>query len=325
MKNILLTFDVEVFFGLDSGTFQGCVVENTCEILEVLLETESKGLFFIDATHIWFANANDQKQVLDGYMNIIKKILADGHDIGLHLHPHWLDAIAVDDHYTFKNLNNYSCGQFAMHQSLKLTEISKFFLAFVSAADPAYKVKSFRAGGYCTQPNSLLLSMLKKLNIFVDLSVVPKMKTARIPFNFDYTSVSGSSPYRFSSDVCVQDLSGEFLEIPAYTYRLSSLRRIYEKLARKVTPGYALFHFGQGLAFAGSLFDRLKPVHKVLTSDDCSLQQFDYAISRSSEKFYTVVNHPKLLSKQARSNLEKVCLKHRTISIDQVLVDLALK
>lgn len=322
MKNVFLTFDVEVFFGLDSGTFQGSVVENTYKILDVLIDKQAKGLFFIDATHIWYANVNDQKSVIDGYFNIIKKILNEGHDVGLHLHPHWLDAIAVDDHYVFNDLDNYSCGQCATDQGDKLKEISEFFLSFVSAVDPAYEVKSFRAGGYCAQPGQALISMLKAINIFVDFSVVPKMKTARSPFDFDYTSVVGYNPYRFTSDVCDQDISGQFIEIPAYTYRLSSLRRIYEKMSRKLTRGYTYFHSGQGLSFATSFFDRIKPVYKVLTSDDCSLQQFDYATSRSSEPFYTVVNHPKLLSAQALRNLEQICSKHRTISIDQVLLDI---
>ena len=51
-KNILLTFDYELFLGKRSGSAQKCMIEPTNELLKILLKNNAKAIFFIDTTYL---------------------------------------------------------------------------------------------------------------------------------------------------------------------------------------------------------------------------------------------------------------------------------
>ena len=50
-KNILLTFDYELFLGSRSGTVDNCLIIPTSKILEVLKRHGAKAVFFIDTSY----------------------------------------------------------------------------------------------------------------------------------------------------------------------------------------------------------------------------------------------------------------------------------
>lgn len=301
-KRILFTFDVEVFFN-KCGSTKTLIYDNTSLILQTLNRNEVKGVFYIDATHYWYACQKEETRVIYYYEELIRKLLFDGHEIGLHTHPHWLDACGNDISYNFDNLQNYATGTAAKAQQVILKQVIHLFLSLINKIDPQYRLITFRAGGYCAQPYENITELFKDTDIYIDSSVVPRMKSKNDPFSFDYSDCQPSEPYRFSNDNTQPDHSGRNLELPVYSYRLSSYRRIVEKFKRVNTQDYKPFGEGSGLRFSRSFINRLMPVHKVLTTDDSNIDDISWAIQQNKVELVTLVNHPKLLSEAGLKNL----------------------
>jgi hypothetical protein len=90
MKKIILTFDYELFFGCNSGTVKKSILEPTEKILMALNDVKGSAVFFIDYLMIKrLLNENDQtKNEANQIIEQLKKIIAQGSRIELHLHPH---------------------------------------------------------------------------------------------------------------------------------------------------------------------------------------------------------------------------------------------
>ena len=85
-KNVLLTFDYEVFLGLNTGTLENCVLEPTKKILEILSQKNAKAIFFVDATWLLFLEDNFPEDMLR-VTSQITDIIKSGSSVELHLHP----------------------------------------------------------------------------------------------------------------------------------------------------------------------------------------------------------------------------------------------
>src|SRR6476620_8790450 len=97
-KNILFTFDYELYLGVNSGDVSKCMIRPTEKILGMLNSNGFQGIFFVDSIYLSrlmdiaekFPAANQDLQLITDQLN---KIAAGGHEIFVHLHPHWLDAV----------------------------------------------------------------------------------------------------------------------------------------------------------------------------------------------------------------------------------------
>ena len=96
-KQVLITFDYELFLGNRSGSVDDCLIKPTNQILDVIEKHGERAIFFVDTTHLltlekyaekYDACSNDLETVSAHIASISKR----GHEIFPHLHPHWLDA-----------------------------------------------------------------------------------------------------------------------------------------------------------------------------------------------------------------------------------------
>ncbi len=51
-RNLLITFDYELFLGSRSGRPEGCVLQPTELLEKVLTPFKAKGVFFVDTTYL---------------------------------------------------------------------------------------------------------------------------------------------------------------------------------------------------------------------------------------------------------------------------------
>lgn len=316
-QRILYTFDVEVFFNQCGSSLQ--LIKNNCDmILNTLNEFNVKGVFYIDATHYWYAEKQSEASVISYYRKLIEKLRLGGHEIGLHTHPHWLDAIGFDGNYDFSDLKNYSSGFAALSYFSTLQQVISVFQNMIKEIDQNYKVITYRAGGYCSQPYQNILELLKDTDIFIDSSVVPGLKSNVVPFSFDYTKSSTGEPYFFGKENTMRDPNGNNIELPVFTFELSSTRRIYEKIKRISSEGYKPFGAGSGLNFNKSFADRFRPVRKVITTDDSDVYDIRWALKQEKAHLVTLVNHPKLLSDAGLKNLRETieCFQSTSLTME---------
>src|ERR1035437_8742803 len=107
MKEIILTIDYELFLGEKTGTVKKCMIEPTAKLISFLKKNNSKMTVFWDILHYYLLLQYEKNfpELKDDRLLIEKQILdlaKNGHDIQLHLHPHWLDAQYENGRWIFQ-------------------------------------------------------------------------------------------------------------------------------------------------------------------------------------------------------------------------------
>jgi hypothetical protein len=166
-KEILLTFDYELFLGSKSGSAESCMLLPTQRILKVLGEYNAKAIFFVDTTYLWkFKNDADQnskhQKTLNEILEQVKRI-SENHYVYLHIHPHWLDAIYDSnfDNWDLSNVRYFTINNLDANTREKLLHECYTLLQQNSLT----KVEGYRAGGLFVQPFSTLKSFLESTQI----------------------------------------------------------------------------------------------------------------------------------------------------------------
>jgi hypothetical protein len=106
-SNILFTFDYELFLGKRSGTIGNCLISPTLKLLNIFSKHNISGIFFVDV--LWLTRLKDSTSIsaktdLQKIVIQLQKIIADGHYLFLHIHPHWLDADYIEQENQWMDL-----------------------------------------------------------------------------------------------------------------------------------------------------------------------------------------------------------------------------
>ena len=157
VKKIILTIDYELHLGDETGTVRECMIEPTKKLVSTIEKNGSRMTIFWDILHYYrlleleklFPELKQDKLLIEEQ---ILDLAQRGHDVQLHLHPHWLDA-------TYKNGKwNFTYGRFKLHNLSNenrngdintingCISISKKLMEdLIRKVKPDYKVTSFRA------------------------------------------------------------------------------------------------------------------------------------------------------------------------------------
>ena len=113
-KNLLFTFDYELFLGSRTGTVQDCMIEPTEKLISLFEDFNIKAVFFVDTTclirlkenaKVYDRSAVDLKVIAEQ----IQRLITKGHYVFPHLHPHWIDAEYSPDsnQWSLNNITHY--------------------------------------------------------------------------------------------------------------------------------------------------------------------------------------------------------------------------
>jgi len=236
-KNIILTFDYELFLGKNLQSAQDVLAIPTTKLLAKLSKEDIKATFFIDLTYLLRMqdflhirkneiSKNDLKTLENEQKIILKnidQITLQGHELGIHFHPQWKDAVYKNGMWTFDSFENYALHNLTEdeRENLFSTGVDKFKELYTRTNTSCPSALCFRAGGWCIHPFAQLRELFLKHGITVDSSVtIPYFRTpyfypGNIPKPANYLRQKMS--WRFSSDPLIEDTAGEFLEIPIDT------------------------------------------------------------------------------------------------------------
>lgn len=117
MKNIILSFDYELFFGDKSGTIEKTLIEPTNQLMEAMEKVGARGNFFVDYLMFKYLEQNEDQRSADD-LALLKKQVKDmvrrGHRVELHLHPHWVDAkYNGDGTWDYSDYSHYMLSTFS--------------------------------------------------------------------------------------------------------------------------------------------------------------------------------------------------------------------
>ena len=237
-KNILFTFDYELFLGKRSGTVERCLIAPTKQILEILKLHDAKGIFFVDTTYLLRLKEvakQHQKAALD-YEKVSSQIkeIARTHFICPHIHPHWLNAKYLEElnqwdlsditFYRFHNLNE--------QERAPLFESSVHIIREI-LGNASYPIDAFRAGGWCIQPFEDFKPSFESYGIHYDFSVLRGMKNFSEAQFYDFENAPPKDIYEFEQDPTLEKEGGRFREYCISTVSPSPFSKLTEKFLLK--------------------------------------------------------------------------------------------
>ena len=310
--NVLLTLDYELFLGQRTGTVSNCLLRPMNEIANVCRsEGGVKTTLFVDASYLYRLSQYleiypELKVEYNQIENHLKELQVDGHDIQLHVHPHWATSTFNGSEW---NLD---------HERYKLCDMSeevamRLFINSKNILDSMLikPTKAFRAGGFSAQPTSLLATLFEKTGIKIDCSVCPGMKYNSPQQRYDYRMSPVKGLYRFQEDICKENPDGTFVEIPITTIRVSPLfnwKYAFTRVLKK--SKHQLMGDGCGVKAAkDSIYERL--FHRaicIVTMDGFKsslLSQQYERFKRANLDTLCVIGHPKLTTPYSLEKLRQ--------------------
>ena len=211
-KIINITFDYELFFGSASGTVKKCLIDPTNRLMDMAKTLNVKLVFFVDAGFLWHLKKYLHIEQCKSDFNLIsqqlKQLTACGHEIGLHVHPHWEDSIYENSSWKM-NVSRYKLSDFNNSGAEQI--ITKYHQTLIEITGKS--CTSFRAGGWCIQPFSKIKKALEKNNIFTDSSVFKNGFHQYTAQSYDFRKAPQKTEWRFEEDECLEDVSGKFTEL----------------------------------------------------------------------------------------------------------------
>ncbi|HRG59314.1 MAG TPA: hypothetical protein PK323_10185 [Bacteroidia bacterium] len=234
IKNILLTFDYELFLGAESGTAQNCLILPTNRLLDILNKHQIKAIFFVDILYLLRLKEIISKypQAQNDYDEVCKQIAtmsALGHYVYLHIHPHWLDAIYIPEknQWNLSNTKHFALSNLNENEGFNLLEKGYQLLhEIISTVPHAHKIEGYRAGGLFIQPFQLFYRFLKQYHMPFEFSVYPYFTSKSQVCSVDFSHIPKNRIYKFENDCCVEEKRGYFTEYTISEITISGINRL---------------------------------------------------------------------------------------------------
>ena len=169
--NIYITLDYEIYFGESHGSVQKCIIYPTSELIRIAEKHDVRFSFFVDCGFILKLDEFRKKypQLEKDYQAITEQIIylsKTGHDIQLHIHPHWEDSFYNGERWIM-NVSRYKLTDFNEPDIADIVYRYKKVLSDLIGK----KIFAFRAGGWCFQPFNKIKAAFRTNEITLESSV----------------------------------------------------------------------------------------------------------------------------------------------------------
>lgn len=171
MLNLCLSADHEIFFGENHVSEQHVVIDPTDQLLALCGQFGVPLTLFTDICSIWRYKELGMAEYPRLMEQQMSKAISRGHDVQLHLHPHWLKAVYNGRGWSY-NPSDYRLHSLPVSEIRELIAKGKEYLeSLLQPVDPEYRCIAFRAGGWCLQPEKEILQSLLDQGIMLDSTV----------------------------------------------------------------------------------------------------------------------------------------------------------
>ena len=306
--NIYLTFDYELYFGERTGTAKHCILNPTQLLKEVADKHNVKLVQFVDVGYIIKLEEykSEYPELEDDYRlvtNQVKQLYFEGHDIQLHIHPHWEDSFYRDGKWHII-AKRYKLSDFDDDNIERIVATYKQKLESLTAPDSIF---AFRAGGWCIQPFEKFKSTFLKNNINVDSSVFRNGKYSSEQYSYDFTNAPDLSSWNFDNDPCKSE-EGAFKEIPIGSIKNSPLFYWKLFLLGRINP-YEHKPLGDGVPISAP--GMRKKLLTQFTQNTVSVDGYNAALLNKALRQHkgrnelVIIGHPKSLTRFGLKALDR--------------------
>lgn len=311
----IFSFDVELYFGNKPGSTSKNIIEPIEALLNLAAKTGIHFTFFVDAGHL---NYLERSQAQSSYLGseytslakLIQRMKLAGHDIQLHVHPHWEDA-NFDGTWHFNN-SRFSPSAFSESEYFDLFGRYKLSLETVME-QPA---TAFRAGGFCFQKYDGWHKIFSHYEIGVDSSIYfGGYEKSRTHF-YDFRSVPRDPYWYFENQPTEVLEQGRFLEVPVTSMYFSPYDFLSILAARKLknTQNNVI---GDGQSAATSFHRKVVYLLKgdnapasVDSGKSNFLNKYRADCANRSCNLLHLMGHPKAISLRSLMDIADYCNQH---------------
>ncbi len=319
---LVVSLDYELFFHR-SGSIEKCLFEPTDLVVDFANKRGIPLTFYVDAGMLCCMErlAPKYARIASDYTRIKKHIasfVAAGHQIGLHIHPHWEETRWSDDGWDF-SASRYRLGQFSDDEVRDIIARYCGVLKDICAGD----VKSYRAGGFCIDPFDQIRDSLLSEGIVIDSSVVPGAYLNDPEKGFDFRSADDQGWWFFDESPMQSCSSGSFLEIPV-TPLVLPRSHYWGRAIDRVLGRQPSATFGDGLSKAIGKTEIIRRLGGHGRTSELSLDIAKAAQLVSQKTLHTrrdvwhIMGHPKLLGQPSLTYLSTFIEKRRIERFESV-------
>lgn len=171
MLNLNITFDYELFFNDTDFNEEEVLIKPTDLICNLLDKYNIQGTFFVDMSCLFRYSQLGLNDFPDMVEAQIVRLLKKGHDVQLHIHPHWYTSDFVNGKWNIDN-THYSLSSLDKKEALEIVKREKEALERILKKESTdYECTAYRAGGFCIHPIEQSVEILKESHIKIDSSI----------------------------------------------------------------------------------------------------------------------------------------------------------
>ncbi len=316
--DIFITLDYEIYFGANHGTVEKCIIYPTEELTRVADKHHIKLVQFVDIGFILKLDEYRKRfPVLDkDYKAIIdqlKKLNKSGHDIQLHIHPHWEDSF-YDGGKWIINVERYKLTDFSSHEINEIVSRYKKALEQITGKN----IFAYRAGGWCLQPFDKLKDALYQNGIRVDSSVFVNGCYDSEQYKYDFRYAPLKSSWKFTDNPVKENENGIFTEVaissiynsPLFYWRLFLLGRLNPHFHKPLGNG-------EPIPAPGQRFKLLTHhTHNTVSIDGYNASLLNRALRQrirmNKGNEMVIIGHPKSLTRYGIKTLDAFIAKQKS-------------
>lgn len=312
MKELVFTWDYEVYFGENYRDVNEVLIEPTEEILNLSSKYKIKYIFFVDVFFLEYLK-NSNENMYTKIIAQLKRISSEGHLLQPHFHPHWInytgDLSKLDfdkRYYTFRHISEVDA-ELWIRRSLDL--LSRL---------ASNKLSIYRGGGYFSDVWERYGFILKSYGVECDNSIIPGYFERGSHGAIDYRNISiKAKSWSFDSNPALMTMDGNYKAIPI-SNRKKSMRVLFWLAKEKAGSRIPL-----GRSISKNYWDRIQSLllaqRLPLTIDGKIRARIARKIIfNSTNEQFIVVGHPKTLTKEVLVEIERL-MKADNISITTLI------
>ena len=314
--NIVLSLDYELFFGSHTGTVERTLLQPSQAIFELAGRHGIPLAFFVDAGFLLRLRKEGHRSPAlmhdyDRVMRQLEQLVAAGHEIHLHVHPHWEDS-CWNGHSWVIDTRRYRLHDFGVAE---MREVATSYADALRAITGGEGVFAYRAGGWVIQPFSRIREAIRAAGIRIDSTVFAGGRSDEASRGFDFSAAPVASHWFFDDDPLVARPDGEFLEVPIASLSVSP--DFYWRMAMATRLGSQRHRpIGDGSVMPLSRADLLAKLTR-RTVSTVSMDGYKAGLLPEACRRYeragmadlVVIGHPKMASSYSLQQLERFVLE----------------
>jgi hypothetical protein len=228
----LVTADYELPLGRNLASPAEVLFEPTAKMMEVCKDLGIPLTFFPDICSVWAHRKFGLDDYAEQFEDQMRRAIRNGHDVQLHLHPHWLFATYQNGEWAHcperMYLSECGFGREADSAGEIVARGINYLSKLVKADQPSYQCLAFRASGLALQPQEReLLAVLLANGIRMDCSIAKGLMLRTDTVQIDYHNMPAQANWFMAPETGIAVPAQEgVLEIPIATFQMGGGSRL---------------------------------------------------------------------------------------------------